>query len=171
MKTETTESRVYVGTYGKYAAGSIKGAWLNLSDYADKEEFLAACAALHSDEADPEFMFQDMEGIPDGYASESSIEEDLWEFLALDESDREMVAAYCSAMGQKMSVDDARDAFAGIYDSGAAFAESIAEECGEIPKDLPPWIIIDWEASWKCNLRFDYVEERHNGENYFFRNC
>jgi len=171
MKTTTTESRIYVGTYGKYAAGSIKGQWLNLADYADKDAFLAACAALHSDEADPEFMFQDMEGIPDGYASESSIEDELWEWLALDQHDKDMLAAYCAAMGQRMSLEDAQDNYAGIYADGATFAEEIAEECGDIPKGMPSWIVIDWQASWDCNLRHDYVTQDHNGETYFFRNC
>ena len=64
--TEKSDPRVYVGTYGKYNNGSIKGAWLNLADYADKDAFYAACAELHKDESDPEFMFQDHEGIPEG---------------------------------------------------------------------------------------------------------
>jgi antirestriction protein len=55
-KTGKSESRVYVGTYGKYNTGSIKGAWLNLADYADKEAFLTACTELHKDESDPELM-------------------------------------------------------------------------------------------------------------------
>ena len=33
-----SEARVYVGTYGKYNNGSLFGAWLDLSDYSDKEE-------------------------------------------------------------------------------------------------------------------------------------
>ena len=44
METATlSEARVYVGTYGKYNNGSLFGAWLDLSDYADKEEFYEAC--------------------------------------------------------------------------------------------------------------------------------
>lgn len=38
-------------------------------------KFLAACAELHKDEHDPEFMFQDWEGIPAEMISESYIEE------------------------------------------------------------------------------------------------
>ena len=34
-----SEARVYVGTYGKYNNGSLFGAWLDLSDYSDKEDF------------------------------------------------------------------------------------------------------------------------------------
>src|SRR5690349_16831915 len=61
-KASSTAPRVYVGTYAKYNNGSIAGAWLDLEDYADKDSFLAACAELHKDEDDPEFMFQDFEG-------------------------------------------------------------------------------------------------------------
>ena len=51
MKTTAlSEASVYVGTYGKYNNGSLFGAWLDLSDYADKEEFYEACRELHKDE-------------------------------------------------------------------------------------------------------------------------
>lgn len=57
---------VYVGTYGKYNNGSLKGGWLNLADYPKYEDFLKACKALHKGEHDPEFMIQDTEDFPDG---------------------------------------------------------------------------------------------------------
>ena len=41
-------ARIYVGTYAKYNAGSIKGAWLDLEDYADRDAFLEACRELHN---------------------------------------------------------------------------------------------------------------------------
>jgi len=56
-----SEARVYVGTYGKYNNGSLFGAWLDLSDYSDKEDFYEACRELHKDEEDAEYMFQDWE--------------------------------------------------------------------------------------------------------------
>ena len=71
-------ARVYVGTYAKYNAGSLGGRWLNLSDYANKDEFMAACRELHKDEADPEFMFQDFEGVPSWLISESHIDAEVW---------------------------------------------------------------------------------------------
>lgn len=73
------KARVYVGTYRKYNEGSIDGAWLNLADYKSKNEFLEACRRLHKDEADPEFMFQDWEGIPSWMIRESSIDAEVWE--------------------------------------------------------------------------------------------
>ena len=44
----------------------------------------------------------------------------------------------------------------GRYESGAEFAQSIAEDCGEIGSNSS-WIEIDWEKSWD-NLSYDYVE-------------
>ena len=74
MKTTAlSEASVYVGTYGKYNNGSLFGAWLDLSDYADKEEFYEACRELHKDEEDAEFMFQDYENIPENLISESHL--------------------------------------------------------------------------------------------------
>ena len=86
--------KVYVGTYAKYNSGSIKGKWLDLSDYSDKEEFLAACAKLHKDEHDPEFMFQDHDGIPEGMITESSISDDVWEWMNMDEDDKKLLEIY-----------------------------------------------------------------------------
>ena len=61
-----SEAKVYVGTYAKYNNGSLFGAWLDLSDYSDKEEFYEACRELHKDEEDAEYMFQDWENVPEG---------------------------------------------------------------------------------------------------------
>ena len=70
--------RVYVGTYGSYNSGSLFGAWLNLDEYKNKDEFYAACRELHKRETDPEFMFQDYEGVPSWMIGESWIDPELW---------------------------------------------------------------------------------------------
>jgi antirestriction protein len=57
------EAQLYVGTYGKYNAGRLHGKWLDLTNYSDKEEFYEACKEVHKTEHDPEYMFQDKEGI------------------------------------------------------------------------------------------------------------
>lgn len=72
-----TTARIYVGTYAKYNSGSLQGAWLDLSDYADAAEFMAACKELHKDEADPELMFQDYEGFPEDMYGESMSEDEI----------------------------------------------------------------------------------------------
>ena len=68
-------ARCYVGTYGKYNAGSLYGKWLDLSDYATYQDFLKACKELHKNESDPEFMIQDWESLPDGFPAEEWIGE------------------------------------------------------------------------------------------------
>ena len=55
------------------------------------------------------------------------------------------------------NVSSCRDAYMGRYESGAEFAQSIAEDCGEIGRGMSSWIEIDWKASWD-NLSYDYVE-------------
>ena len=53
-------------------------------------------------------------------------------------------------------ISSCRDAYQGCYESGAEFAQSIAEDCGEVGSNSS-WIEIDWDKSWD-NLSYDYVE-------------
>lgn len=86
-KKAFSKASVYVGTYAKYNAGSIYGDWLMLSDYADIEDFYEACRELHSDEEEPEFMFQDWEEVPEGTVTECTISPAIFELMEeLDES-------------------------------------------------------------------------------------
>ena len=55
------------------------------------------------------------------------------------------------------SISSCRDAYMGCYESGAEFAQQIAEDCGDVPRGMSSWIEIDWKASWD-NLDYDYVE-------------
>ena len=159
------ETKIYVGTYAKYNNGSIAGEWLTLSDYADEDEFLEACAALHSDEEDPEFMFQDIDGEHFGMISESSIDDDLWELInTLDDDEAEIYAAYRKNFNG--SWNECEDAYSGKYDSDEAFAEDMAEQCGDLERSPNwPYTCIDW--TWAAReLMYDYIEE--NG--HYFRN-
>ena len=54
-------------------------------------------------------------------------------------------------------VSSCRDAYQGQYNNGAEFAQSIAEDCCMVPREMSGWIEIDWKASWD-NLDYDYVE-------------
>ena len=60
-------------------------------------------------------------------------------------------------------LDHFEDAYYGEYESGAEFAESFANDCGDIPRDLPSWIEIDWKESWE-NLQYDF----HEYDGYIF---
>ena len=54
-------------------------------------------------------------------------------------------------------VSSCSDAFQGVYESGAEFAQQLAEDCCMVPREMSGWIEIDWKASWD-NLDYDYVE-------------
>ena len=54
-------------------------------------------------------------------------------------------------------ISSCRDAYQGQYENGAEFAQQLAEDCCEVPRDMSSWIEIDWEARWE-NLTYDYVE-------------
>jgi antirestriction protein len=96
----TVEFRIYVGTYAKYNNGSIFGSWLDLSQYPGSEAFYQACSKLHKDESDPEFMFQDWEGMPDFLISESYLSPLCFQYLDvvsdMEQHRAEAFEIYCS---------------------------------------------------------------------------
>ena len=109
MTTTQSSPRVYVGTYSKYNNGSLNGGWIDLDGH-DKQSFLQACQELHKDEHDPEIMFQDYEGFPQHFYNESYLPDELWDWLALDENDRQLLHHYHEA-GLEGDIGDARDRY------------------------------------------------------------
>lgn len=140
-------AKLYVGTYSKYNSGSIAGAWLDLEDYSDVEEFLAAAAELHKDESDPELMFQDFEGFPKKFYAESHIDAALWDWLELDEDEREMCRVYWDNVDESADIDYIREAFRGKADNEADFASNYWEETGML-ENVPDAVKyhIDYES-------------------------
>lgn len=163
-------AKVYVGTYGKYAAGSIAGAWLDLEDYADHSEFIAAGRALHKSECDPELMYQDYEGFPRAFYDESSIDPALWDWLALDDDERELLSVYQEGVDSAATIDEAREAYQGTYDSAEHWAEQFIDDCGlleSMPESLRCYF--DYEAYARdARIGGDMVFVRHEGEVWVF---
>ena len=143
--TTLSEARVYVGTYGKYNNGSLFGAWLDLSDYADKEEFYEACRELHKDEEDAEYMFQDWENVPEGLIGESWISGNFFTSRdaveKLGDTELEAFFVWCNYKNYDLSEEDADDLvrhfwdeYQGQYDDEEDFAYRIVEECYDLPE-------------------------------------
>lgn len=167
MTTTDSIPRVYVGTFNKYNSGSIAGRWIDLDGH-DSETFRKACLDLHSDEHDPEIMLQDFEGFPRSFYSESGLDPKVWEWLSLDERQREIVAAYAEALGSHdFDLSDALDRFVGEYDSGADYAQQLAEDMGA---EIPSWMTVDWEATWENTLRHDFTSTHKDGSLWIFSN-
>ena len=66
------------------------------------------------------------------------------------------------------SISSCRDAYMGCYDSGAEFAQQMAEDWGDVGRNTASWIEIDWSASWDNLSQYDYVEstDGHIFSNY-----
>ena len=75
---------------------------------------------------------------------------------AVDEYNEEVVESFLEIFDIE-SIGSLSESYQGQYDSGAEFAEQLAQDCCEVPRDMSSWIEIDWEASWE-NLTYDYVE-------------
>lgn len=71
-----------------------------------------------------------------------------------DDDRREAMADYLDNGNDDL--DGFEDAYQGKYDSGADFAEQLADSLGAVSEENARWICIDWEATWERNLRHDY---------------
>ena len=129
---------VYVGTYGKYNSGSLRGVWLDLTTFADYDEFLAVCRYIHRDEREPEFMAQDFTDFPrefytEGFMSEREFDV-IQEFAKLDDDDKEAFEVYVAAFGSSRDdvsiFDNFREAYQGKWDSEEDFTYNLVDEIG-----------------------------------------
>lgn len=169
-----TSINVYVGTYGKYNAGSISGEWVDLSEYDNLKDFYKYCHELHQDEEDPEIMFQDIEN-GFGLIGESWINQEIYEIIEKieDYNDGEdfikSVLECASDRGEITldNIEDVLDVYHGEYKDDEDFAYEMADSCGYINDKVSwPYTCIDWERAAR-DLMFDYVE--YNG--HYFHNC
>lgn len=167
--------KVYVGTYAKYNNGSIAGAWIDLSEIDDVNEFYDTIKELHKDESDPEYMYQDAENLPPNTYSESGMEwPSLIAYAKLDEEEKELVDAYLGAGGGDITEDileEAQDRLAYTHDQSyssnySSFAEQVgyqmAEDFGDIPEHLRGYI--DYEAYGQS-----YLDDCIEYDGYAFR--
>lgn len=137
---------VYVGTYRKYNEGSLFGMWIDLEKFTDADEFFEVCRALHADEEDPEFMFQDYQGFPASMYFESMCEDeiqDILDYVALDDDDKELLEEYQDAYDESADISDIdkiKERYCGTFDSMEDYAENFMNERYNIPDYLANYI-------------------------------
>lgn len=56
------------------------------------------------------------------------------------------------------------------YDYWRTYVQELCEEIGDIPKDLPHYIEIDWQATAR-NIAVDYTTVSFDGVDYYIRSC
>ena len=98
----------------------------------------------------------DLQAFIDEYGKSQFVDY-IEEYLqAVDYHGEDAVAAFLDNFNIE-DINNFNDAYQGQWDSGAEFAQNLAEDCGEVPRDMPSWIEIDWEKSWD-NLDYDYTQ-------------
>ena len=80
--------------------------------------------------------------------------------------DEEVNQAYIDLVGEEYATaEGAEEAYQGKYESDEDFTQQLLEDTGDIPKDLPAYVNIDWEGTAR-DIMMDYGED----SGYYFRN-
>jgi hypothetical protein len=66
----------------------------------------------------------------------------------------EAVDCFCEEYSVE-EIGNFHDAYYGEYETPAIFAEQFTEDTTEM--NLPSYIVVDWEATWNCNLCHDFI--------------
>lgn len=167
MSTLTTNETVEISVHVVNAA-TYRGEWLDLWDYSDEEEFLAAVRRVTGN-AD-ELVITNIEGLSDTPGLTSLA--DVWSWHELINEDtqpyhRQAMAAYLAHQSYVIDyTSNFEDAYAGEWDSIEDLALDFFESVyGEI--DFPGFRIEVDEIAWRC----DYSDTvAPDGTRHFFRN-
>jgi hypothetical protein len=65
----------------------------------------------------------------------------------------DVVDAFVKYHGDMGYVENVEDAFRGVYYDEATFAE---EYYSDVYGELPAFVVVDWEATWKQSLTYDF---------------
>jgi antirestriction protein len=153
---------IYVGTYNKYNNGSIAGEWVDLSNFDNLEDFYTYCKELHSDEVDPEFMFQDIEYDHFDLISESYIDSKIYDIYSELESnniDIELFSEWVKHTGYEYTdIDTFQESYQGEFKDDEDFAYETAYSLGLIDhKSTWPNNCIDWDHAAR-ELMYDHFQ-------------
>jgi len=66
----------------------------------------------------------------------------------------EAVDALIGEMGCVSDIEDCDERYQGCFNDEAEFAEQFISE---VYGDVPSYIVVDWEATWETNLRYDFT--------------
>lgn len=90
-------------------------------------------------------------------ADETEVSEEYQEDYdrLVDLYNQDAVDAFIELYGEEC-LDSFEDAYQGEYDSEADFAEQFTTE---VYGDIPAYVVVDWDATWNSNLRYDFDYE------------
>lgn len=77
----------------------------------------------------------------------------------MNDYDRDAVLAFVWEFGIS-SISHFAESYQGTYKSEAEFAEEFISQIGG---EIPPYVMVDWQATWDCGLRYDYSFDDETG--------
>ena len=134
---DSDSPKIYVADLAAYNEGHLEGEWLDLADYSDGAEVMAAITELvdkwkAKDESHEEYAIHDHENIPESLYSENMGEKDFDHVIELYKmaTDRDVpmdvIQSWADDRGAEVS--SFSDAYHGKYRSKEDFAESLVDE-------------------------------------------
>ena len=162
---------IYVGTYYKYNCGSLHGAWVDLTQFEDYEQFIEFCKELHKEEIDAEFMIQDnvcdmvFADMIGEYGVNKRVFEAIQLYAELGDYQQEILAAFMDASGLDFfeAIDKYEDSF--ITSEIEEYAHELVQEY-----DIPEFVLFyfDYEKFTR-DLKHDFIEGSCNGKDFYFQ--
>jgi antirestriction protein len=67
---------------------------------------------------------------------------------------KDAVNAFLEIYDDESNLQYFEDAYQGRYDSESDFAEQFTTDVYGF--DAPSFVVVDWDATWNCNLRYDF---------------
>jgi hypothetical protein len=74
--------------------------------------------------------------------------------------DQDILDAFIESFSEN-DLEFFEDAYYGTFSSGAELAESIVSDTWDM--QVPDFVCIDWERTWECNLRYDFIFDEKTG--------
>lgn len=155
--TQAHEMRVWVGCVGCYSAGRLVGQW---HDAVDADGL--SVADLHDGKPCPhgsELHCYDSEGLGGGEFSPGEAAKRAR--LLADCDDPGALLAYWQSVGFDVehATQEFPDAYCGHWDSGADYAQDLAEQLGAVDSHAQwPLSCLDWTAAWRELTHDGYFE-------------
>lgn len=131
----------------------------NSEDLIDSRDVIARIEELTSDR-DGYVL-----GAPDGSETEAP---ELWAENEADDAEELAALEALAAEAEGYAPDWEHGATLIRESYFVAYCEEMLKDCGDIPKDVPWYIAIDWETTAE-NIKVDYTEVDFDGVAYFIR--
>ena len=146
-----------------------------------KNDYESDLESLNDELNDLESELYDIENEEDYDDKQNDIDNKLEEIAENEDAVQECEADYSRYSEELEELKALKDEVSNNSDEGFEYGIQVIHEddidehlhellidCGYIPKDLPSWIEIDWQATYD-NMKQDYSELELNGNTFYVR--